>query len=70
MEALQEGVKRGKKITAYIEIKARFDELNNVRWAEELRRAGVRVIRPLGGHKVHSKVTQVLRTENGNLRTY
>jgi polyphosphate kinase len=63
MEALKEGVRRGKKVTAYIEIKARFDELNNVRWAEELRKAGVKVIQPMGGFKVHCKLTQVVRNE-------
>ncbi|MFN0118526.1 MAG: polyphosphate kinase 1, partial [Elusimicrobiota bacterium] len=70
MEALKEGVKRGKKVTAYIEIKARFDELNNLRWAEELRQAGVKIIRPLGGYKVHCKLTQVLRTENNQSISY
>ena len=70
MEALREAVKRGKKVTAYIEIKARFDELNNVRWAEELRKAGVRVIRPLGGYKVHSKITQVHRIQGGKTVYY
>lgn len=65
MEALKAAVRRGKRVTAYVEIKARFDELNNVRWADELRRAGVRVVRPLGGFKVHSKITQVFREEDG-----
>jgi len=63
MEALKEAAHNGKKVTAYIEIKARFDELNNVRWADELRRAGVRVVRPLGGFKVHCKLTQIVRLE-------
>ena len=70
LAALKEAVRRGKKVTAYVEIKARFDELNNVRWAEELRKAGVRVVRPLGGYKVHSKVTQVFRLEDGVERSY
>jgi polyphosphate kinase len=70
MEALKAAVKRGKKVTAYIEIKARFDELNNIRWAEELRAAGVRVVRPMGGLKVHSKVTQIFREEDGGERSY
>ncbi len=65
MEALKEGAKNGKKVTAYIEIKARFDELNNVKWAEELRKAGVKVIRALTGYKVHCKLTQVWRQEKG-----
>ncbi len=70
MDALKEGVRRGKIVTAYIEIKARFDELNNVRWAEDLRKAGVRVIQPLGGYKVHCKMTQVLRNEDGKTVHY
>jgi len=65
MQALMEAAANGKKVTAYVEIKARFDELNNLRWAEELRKAGVRVVRHLGRFKVHSKVTQVMRAENG-----
>lgn len=70
MEALIEGAKRGKKVTAYIEIKARFDEMNNVRWAKELRKAGVKVVNPLGGHKVHSKVTQIIRQEGDREVSY
>jgi polyphosphate kinase len=70
MEALKEAVRRGKNVTCYVEIKARFDELNNLRWAEELRNAGVRVVRPMGGFKVHSKVTQVFRTEGSEQRSY
>jgi polyphosphate kinase len=70
MEALKEGVKRGKKVTVYIEIKARFDELNNVRWAEELRKAGAKVARPLAGYKVHCKLTQALRNEDGKSVSY
>ena len=63
MEALKEAVRQGKKVTAYVEIKARFDELNNLRWAQDLRQAGVRVVQPMGGFKVHSKVTQIFRKE-------
>ncbi|OGS01758.1 MAG: polyphosphate kinase 1 [Elusimicrobia bacterium RIFCSPLOWO2_12_FULL_59_9] len=65
LTALKAAVKRGKRVTAYIEVKARFDELNNLRWAEELRQEGVKVVRPLSGLKVHSKMTQVFRKEDG-----
>ncbi|MBI3565055.1 MAG: polyphosphate kinase 1 [Elusimicrobia bacterium] len=65
MAALMDAARNGKKVVAYVEIKARFDELNNLRWAEELRKAGVRVVRHLGRFKVHSKVTQVIREEAG-----
>jgi len=70
MEALKEAVHQGKKVTAYVEIKARFDELNNVRYATELREAGVKVVRPLGGFKVHCKLTQVVREEAGQEVSY
>ena len=70
MEALKLAAKNGKKVTAYVEIKARFDELNNLRWAQDLRRAGVRVIRPFGNWKVHSKATQVFRREGAEEVSY
>ena len=70
MEALKDAAKNGKKVVAYVEIKARFDELNNLRWAEELRKSGVRVVRHLGRFKVHSKVTQVIREEDGTEVSY
>ena len=70
MGALKAAAAAGKKVTAYIEIKARVDELNNLRWAEELRAAGVRVVKHLGRYKVHSKVTAVVREEEGAERVY
>lgn len=70
MAALKLAAANGKKVTAYVEIKARFDELNNLRWAAELRKAGVKVVRHLGRYKVHSKVTAVIREENGAERVY
>jgi polyphosphate kinase len=70
MAALKTAAVAGKKVTVYIEIKARFDELNNLRWAEELRKAGVRVVPHLGRYKVHSKVTAVVREEDGVDRVY
>ncbi|MBI3553620.1 MAG: polyphosphate kinase 1 [Elusimicrobia bacterium] len=70
MESLKEAVRQGKKVTAYVEIKARFDELNNLRWAQDLRQAGVRVVQPMGGFKVHSKVTQIFRQEGESEVSY
>ncbi len=70
MAALKDAARRGKKVTAYIEPRARFDESNNLRWARELRRAGVKVVRPIGGFKVHSKATLVLRAEPEGERGY
>ncbi len=63
MEALKEAASKGKKVVVYVEVKARFDEENNLRWMKELRAAGARVIPPFKGTKVHSKVTQVIRKE-------
>jgi polyphosphate kinase len=69
-EALKEAARRGKTVAVYVEIKARFEELNNVRLAAEFRQAGVRVVRPLGGFKVHSKMTLVLRREGSEAVPY
>lgn len=70
MEALQRAAENGKKVTVYVEVKARFDEINNVRWAEELRRSGVKVVRPFGELKVHSKLTEIVRQEPGGPVSY
>ncbi|MBI4350699.1 MAG: polyphosphate kinase 1 [Elusimicrobia bacterium] len=63
MEVLKEAACKGKKVTVYVEVKARFDEENNLRWMKELRAAGAKVLPPFKGTKVHSKVTQVMRRE-------
>ncbi len=65
MMALKNAALAGKKVVVYVEIKARFDELNNVKWAAELKKAGCKVIRAFGHFKVHSKLTQVVRVESG-----
>ncbi|MCX5788431.1 MAG: polyphosphate kinase 1, partial [Elusimicrobia bacterium] len=70
IDALCDAAKAGKKVAVYVEIKARFDELNNVRVARALRQAGVQVVRPLGGFKVHSKLTLVIREQDGERRAY
>lgn len=70
MHALTRAAKAGKKVVVYIEIKARFDELNNLRWASELKKAGCKVIRPMGLYKVHCKLTQVVRQEIGSEAYY
>ena len=61
MDALKLAAANGKKVTVYVELKARFDEFNNLRWMRELRAARVRVIPPFSGYKVHSKVTQAVK---------
>jgi polyphosphate kinase len=60
----------GKKVTAVVEIQARFDEENNLYWAERLKDAGARVILGELGLKIHAKVCLVTRVEHGRVRRY
>ncbi|WP_162555986.1 polyphosphate kinase 1 [Reichenbachiella versicolor] len=69
--ALMSAAKNGKNVTAFIELKARFDEANNLRWAEKLQSAGVKIIYSIPGLKVHAKVALVKRkTESGEIKNY
>jgi polyphosphate kinase len=70
LHAMMEAVKRGKQVSAFVEIKARFDEATNLEWGEKLDRAGVRVHYSFPGVKVHSKLALVRRMENGEPRLY
>jgi len=70
MEALMEAVRRGKQVSVFVEIKARFDEAANLEWGERLERAGVRVYYSFPGVKVHSKLALVRRMEGGKPRLY
>lgn len=70
LEALMEAVREGKQVSAFVEIKARFDEAANLEWGERLERAGVRVHYSFPGVKVHSKLALVRRMENGKPRLY
>jgi polyphosphate kinase len=68
--ALMDAVRNGKQVTAVTELKARFDEANNIAWAKQLEEAGVHVVYGIVHHKVHSKVALVVRRDDDALRCY
>jgi polyphosphate kinase len=67
---LMEASQRGKQVTALIEIKARFDEENNIEWGKKMEQAGVHVVYGLLGLKTHAKTTLIVRREGDELRRY
>jgi polyphosphate kinase len=70
MHALMNAAKNGKKVTCLVEIRARFDEQNNIAWSRRLEEEGVNVLYGIEGYKVHSKICLITRLEKGKPEYY
>ncbi len=68
--ALMRAVRNGKQVTAVVELRARFDEANNILWAGKLEEAGVHVVYGLVGYKIHAKMCMVVRRDEDSIRRY
>ena len=70
VKALIDAVRDGKQVTVLVELKARFDEENNLNWAKALEDAGAHVVYGIPGLKVHAKIAQVIKREDNKLKSY
>ncbi len=70
VKALIDAVRDGKQVMVLVELKARFDEENNLRWAKALEDAGAHVVYGIPGLKVHAKIAQVIKRQGGKLKSY
>ena len=70
VKALIDAAQDGKQVTVLVELKARFDEENNLRWAKKLEDAGAHVVYGIPGLKVHAKIAQVIKRKSGQLKSY
>jgi len=68
--ALENAVRNGKQVTAVVELRARFDEANNIQWARHLEESGVHVVYGLVGYKIHAKACLIVRKEGHQIRRY
>lgn len=70
VNSLITAAKNGKKVTVFVELKARFDEENNLKWADKMKEAGVKIIYSIPGLKVHAKIALIKKRENNRLKYY
>ncbi|MBC7875207.1 MAG: polyphosphate kinase 1 [Ferruginibacter sp.] len=70
VNALISAARNGKKVTVFVELKARFDEANNLKWSKKMKAAGIKIINSIPGLKVHAKVALVKRVEEKEVKNY
>jgi len=70
VKSLLSAIQNGKQVTVLVELKARFDEENNLQWAKLLEGAGAHVVYGIPGFKVHAKIAQVIKREGNTLKSY
>jgi polyphosphate kinase len=70
VNALISAAKNGKRVTVFVELKARFDEANNLKWSKRMKAAGIKIINSIPGLKVHAKVALVKRWDNKQWKDY